>query len=260
LPLATIKKGFTLVELAMVLVIIGLFAGGILVGKDLIHAAEIRSQIKQFQEYEIAYNTFKIKYNCTVGDCPNATSLFGSTDSTGTAITNGNGNGRIDTTLGTTFETCGSNWGSSPEMYGVFQQLYIANLVSFIPTSPTSYVLGASHPSTKLNVTAGLFFGADYNFLGSRHNSLISLRRGVNAVWLVRVNNSASICASDDDGGVFLATDLQQIDQKLDDGVPLSGKLIGFGGGGVSNWNCLNGNTYDLSYTTPQCQAAYVVE
>ncbi len=41
-----LNSAFTLVELAIVLVIIGLLAGGVLVGKDLIRAAEIRSVIK----------------------------------------------------------------------------------------------------------------------------------------------------------------------------------------------------------------------
>ena len=56
------KCGFTLIELSIVLVIIGLIVGGVLVGQNLIKAAEIRNQIKQMQEYQIAFNTFRTKY------------------------------------------------------------------------------------------------------------------------------------------------------------------------------------------------------
>ena len=69
-------SAFTLIELSIVLVILGLIVGGILTGQTLIHQAEIRSQIKQFQDYTLAYNTFKLKYNCVAGDCSNATSFL----------------------------------------------------------------------------------------------------------------------------------------------------------------------------------------
>ncbi len=62
------KLGFTLVELSIVLVIIGLVIGGVLVGRDLIKASEIRSQITQIEKFNIAVNTFKTKYNGLPGD------------------------------------------------------------------------------------------------------------------------------------------------------------------------------------------------
>jgi len=91
------KAGFTLVELALVLVIIGLVIGGVMVGQDLIFSAKMRAQIKQVEEIETAYNTFKLKYNCTAGDCPYATQLFGTVVSTSPPryIADGNGDGLI---------------------------------------------------------------------------------------------------------------------------------------------------------------------
>jgi prepilin-type N-terminal cleavage/methylation domain-containing protein len=69
-----IKAGFTLVEIAIVIVIIGLIAGGIMVGKDLISAAEVRSQISQITKFNTAANTFKLKYTYLPGDITNPTS------------------------------------------------------------------------------------------------------------------------------------------------------------------------------------------
>jgi prepilin-type N-terminal cleavage/methylation domain-containing protein len=62
------KAGFTLIELSIVLVIIGLIVGGVLVGQDLIKAAEIRATIGQIEKYNTAINTFQSKYNGKPGD------------------------------------------------------------------------------------------------------------------------------------------------------------------------------------------------
>jgi prepilin-type N-terminal cleavage/methylation domain-containing protein len=62
------KSAFTLIELSIVLVIIGLIIGGILVGKDMIHTAELRRVVSQVQSYNTAENTFRLKYNAMPGD------------------------------------------------------------------------------------------------------------------------------------------------------------------------------------------------
>ena len=52
-------SGFTLIELSIVLVIIGLIVGGILTGKDLIDSAQVRAQISQIEKYQTATQTFR---------------------------------------------------------------------------------------------------------------------------------------------------------------------------------------------------------
>jgi prepilin-type N-terminal cleavage/methylation domain-containing protein len=64
------KSGFTLIELSIVLVIIGLIVGGVLVGRDLISAAVVPAQISQIEKYQQAVNTFKGKYGYLPGDIP----------------------------------------------------------------------------------------------------------------------------------------------------------------------------------------------
>ena len=68
----TRRAGFTLIELSIVLVIIGLIIGGIVVGKGLIEIAQNRKIMSQMDSYELAYNTFMLKYNCIPGDCARA--------------------------------------------------------------------------------------------------------------------------------------------------------------------------------------------
>lgn len=67
------NRGFTLLEISIVIVIIGLLAGGILVGRDMMEAAEIRATITQIEKYNTATRTFMLKYNALPGDMPPAT-------------------------------------------------------------------------------------------------------------------------------------------------------------------------------------------
>jgi len=77
----TTPTGFTLLELSIVLVVIGLIVGGVLVGRDLIQAAELRSILTQLERYDTAVMAFKLKYGCMPGDCASAES-FGLGDAT----------------------------------------------------------------------------------------------------------------------------------------------------------------------------------
>jgi prepilin-type N-terminal cleavage/methylation domain-containing protein len=76
--------GFTLIEMSIVLVIIGLLVGGVLVGQDLIRAAQVRKTGTLIEQLNTAVNTFKLKYNCLPGDCANASDFSASTDHAGT--------------------------------------------------------------------------------------------------------------------------------------------------------------------------------
>ena len=98
-------RGFSLVELSIVLVILGLLTGGILAGQSLIRAAELRSVSTDLERYVTASYSFRDKYFAIPGDMTNATAFWGKdntncSSNTGTAATpgtcNGNGNAIID--------------------------------------------------------------------------------------------------------------------------------------------------------------------
>jgi len=87
-------QGFTLVEIAVVLVIIGLLLGGVLKGQELIASARVRNLADQQAGIQAAYYGFQDRYRAVSGDMPSsqADNAIQATVNTG-----GDGNGKIDT-------------------------------------------------------------------------------------------------------------------------------------------------------------------
>lgn len=125
-------NGFSLVELSIVLVILGLLTGGILSGQALIRAAELRSITAQSSQYVTAIYSFRDKYFALPGDFAEATRFWGQQYSgatcaahSGAAVTtpgacNGNGNGILTVTGGA---------GLSSEAFQSWRHLALAGLV-----------------------------------------------------------------------------------------------------------------------------------
>jgi prepilin-type N-terminal cleavage/methylation domain-containing protein len=86
----TRQAGFTLVEIAIVLVIIGLLLGGILKGQEMITQAKIKNVINDFNGITAAVSSYQDRYRALPGDDLNA---GGANGRWGAAIPNGNGDG-----------------------------------------------------------------------------------------------------------------------------------------------------------------------
>jgi len=94
------QEGFTLVEIAIVLVIIGLLLGGILKGQEMITQAKIKNVIADFSGISAAYHGYVDRYKKIPGDDPCAGGIVtvgncGTTTGRWTGATAGNGNGQI---------------------------------------------------------------------------------------------------------------------------------------------------------------------
>ena len=66
------QTGFTLIELAIVLVIIGLLLGGVLRGQELINSAKVKNMARDFQNVQVYIYGYQDKYKALPGDDANA--------------------------------------------------------------------------------------------------------------------------------------------------------------------------------------------
>ena len=82
------QKGFTLVEIAIVLVIIGLLLGGVLKGQEMIQNAKVKNLANDLKGVSAAYYAYVDRYKATPGDDNAASSRFAGGQ-------NGGGNGVI---------------------------------------------------------------------------------------------------------------------------------------------------------------------
>jgi prepilin-type N-terminal cleavage/methylation domain-containing protein len=97
------QQGFTLVEIAIVLVIIGLLLGGILKGQEMITQAKIKNVIADFSGISAAYHGYVDRYKKIPGDDPCAGSTnsavtvgnCGTTTGRWTGASHGDGNGIV---------------------------------------------------------------------------------------------------------------------------------------------------------------------
>ncbi len=86
------QKGFTLIELAIVLVIIGIMLGGVLKGQQMIENAKMKAVADQAKSLAVAVYSFQDKYGQFPGDFNAATTQLAGT---GCTVANGNNNGQI---------------------------------------------------------------------------------------------------------------------------------------------------------------------
>jgi prepilin-type N-terminal cleavage/methylation domain-containing protein len=86
-----LQKGFTLVEIAIVLVIIGLLLGGSLKGQEMITQAKIKNVVNDFNGITAAVNSYQDRYRQLPGDDLNATTRWG------VGVLSGDGNGQFCT-------------------------------------------------------------------------------------------------------------------------------------------------------------------
>lgn len=232
------------------LVIIGLLAGGILAGRDLIKAAEIRSQISQIGKFDLAVSTFKQRYGYLPGDISDINA-----QSFGLPIQNkpGNENAIIDDFNQYPIVA------SDRESYMFFIHLSSANLISdpigkFLSTAYAcgtstanySHYIGCQYPKAKI---------ANGGFIAtSLSNTKLAYFLGVTATEQTAAFNNHPITLIST-GATITASDAFALDTKLDNGLPTTGKIkfAKYTYDYSDSYGCKSGSAYNITNTNLAC-------
>ena len=204
------QEGFTLVELAVVMIIIGLLIGGILKGQELITNARVTSTASQLEAMGAAYNGFRDKFNAIPGDMSSATTRIGSCG-TIDACADGGGDGTIEVALGDV------NAGDEGTYF--FGQLLAADFITGMDGTDdgTNVEFGVTNPTAPIG---GGFLAGD-------------VRSGVTgfdggelrpAPYVVVTGVVADVGAGN---GVLTPQQAANIDRRLDDGQAGTGSIVG---------------------------------
>lgn len=257
------RKGFSLVELSIVLVILGLLTGGILAGQSLIRAAELRAIPAEYARYVASVQTFRDKYMGIPGDIPSATRFWGRAAATADCVTNsaaavatpgacdGNGNGALNIAAAAS---------TSSEEFQIWKQLALAGLIEGSysgQTGPNSCCTGPAYTNAIIgtNVPDSKMTNAGWSV---RSSSFASVGDTTSFGGLI-LNNYLIFGAATSTGNLWTAIlkpeEAWSVDTKLDDGRPGYGKVV------VLHWDTCtlaSSNTdiaaaYDLASTAAGC-------
>lgn len=235
-----VLNAFTLVELAIVLIIIGFIVAGISAGSSMAEAAKLNGVILEAQEYVSAVNNFRGRYNAFPGDYANAGVTWPGNQA-------GNGDGYI--------QPWTPNDTNRDEITLAWRHLSLAGMVNSAYTGVNTV---AKQADPGINVPASMFGGnSAFNFDGNgcypsrRYLIFGSFRTGDLAINIA-----------------LSPLQIATIDRKVDDGAPGTGNVMtpdfdvtnsyttcfwGATYGGNTNCAVASTNTYTSS-TTKNCR------
>ncbi len=208
----TEQTGFTLVEIAIVLVIIGLLLGGTLKGQELINNAKVKHMLADFRNIPVLVYGYQDKFRAIPGDDASARTHLGAAaiQITGVGAGGTAGNGRLDGTW--------DSMAAADETYVIWQHVRLA---------------GLSSGSTRIDDPAYRPSNADGGAIG-----IESVAQGNGTPYLQDIGGTYLLCSTG-----ILGKFARQIDTALDDGNGASGQVrivamsshVRNGSGGIDN-------------------------
>jgi prepilin-type N-terminal cleavage/methylation domain-containing protein len=206
-------NGFTLVEISIVMIIIGLLIGGVFGGLKLVENMQVNKTIQDLKSIESAALTFKDTYGRLPGDITNPSTRLPNC-STAPCSTGGNGNRRLDATAWNEALT------ATMEKFTFWNHLQAADLSSLGVKNTTDLNFGEGQPESPLQ--------GGYRL--TRYNGVFAVagtRPFSETVLFVTQQSSAIL-----NGGSWTmpCVPIASIDRKIDDGFVYDGFFQG--------WNC----------------------
>ncbi len=238
-------KGFTLVELAIVMTIIGLLIGGILKGQQLMENARITATISQVKSYSSALTIFRDKYSAYPGDTSRATFRLPGCDANIQCV-----NGDDDSIIGVSgfiYTTVDSTIASENTQF--WKHLVLSNMLSGVGAGAITPEWGKSHPVSKFSGGFFIRHSAGTSALVSRGHVLI-LRNRIDGI---RTGQAGQMSVSP-----YVAA---KIDRKMDDGHPSNGLVyaVSTGYAGTCNIGGATNGRYNETVRSNDCELYFVI-
>lgn len=202
-------RGFTLVEISIVMIIIGLLIGGTFGGMKLIENMQVNKTVQDLKAIESAALTFKDTYGRLPGDIPNTTARLPNC-TVAPCATGGNGDRRLS---GTTFDDAIT---STDERFTFWSHLQAADLVAMQTKNTTDMSFGEGQPETPI----GGGFRNLMRFSGAWCSALTTISNHV-----VMLTMEATLDPDSGSHQWYSCRSLQSIDAKMDDGTPVNGRF-----------------------------------
>jgi prepilin-type N-terminal cleavage/methylation domain-containing protein len=228
------QKGFTLIEMSIVLVIIGLIIGGILKGQEIIESSRSKNVLSEIERIRAATNTFADRYKGLPGDFRRA---IPNLEATAALTQNGDGDGIVEP--GDTTGGAGSGalilavdaGATTQENVAFFTQLAIAKLIGGVTPALASARFGETGASP-----AAAFPGTGYTLAYGRYSEVAAV--DTTAHWLRLTKGTPAAPAAG-----LLPKQLQAIDVRIDDGIPAAGAVRSAAPGAASICGALTSAT-----------------
>lgn len=233
------QKGFTLVELAIVMTIIGLLIGGILKGQELMENARVTATIAQVKSYEAATTTFRDSFSAIPGDMPNAQDRIpgcnancnpaaaGAGDSVVGVSTWGTGGWVAQSGVPPAAAMANPPTAIGSETVLFWTHLLLADLIAGVSSTSingASAAWGETHPAAKLGGGFVVGFGD-----GTRGPGAPAGTVGPAGMILALANAPAAALGAGVGQQPMTPARAGQIDRKMDDGRPNGGFVQAYG-------------------------------
>jgi prepilin-type N-terminal cleavage/methylation domain-containing protein len=230
------QQGFTLIEIAIVLVIIGLLLGGVLKGQELINTARVRALNNNVDGITAAWFSFQDRYRGFPGDYSQAVvNIPDPTGTAGTIVANGDGNGLVDTV---------------PEQANVWVQLQAAGYITGNFDADAAGTLAVDSYDCSLDTCPDNGFGSGMN-----------LAFGLQVLAAGAATPPVAAHELMTGRGIPVEV-LAELDRKVDDGATDSGAMQ-LGLGSTNGWStlesgaCNNGGNYQVQNPSGNCAAVF---